>query len=63
MLDPRLICFGNLINQYLHNNLSYTVYRFHFSLQYKLKDRLQSLLEVGGGKVVSVEDFCIDSQV
>lgn len=30
--------------------------------KYKLKDRLQTLLEVGGGNVVSVEDFCDDSQ-
>nr|GMC57388.1 nijmegen breakage syndrome 1 protein [Ipomoea batatas] len=33
-----------------------------FSLQYKLKDGLPSLLEVSGAKVSSVEDFCPNSQ-
>ncbi|CAK7337349.1 unnamed protein product [Dovyalis caffra] len=29
---------------------------------YKFKDRLQSLLEVGGAKIVSVEEFCSNTQ-
>lgn len=33
------------------------------NLQYKFGDKLQSLLEVGGGKVCSLEVFCLSSQV
>ena len=32
-------------------------------VQYKFRDRLQSLLEVGGAKIVSVSGFCSSSQV
>ncbi|XP_071913731.1 nibrin homolog isoform X4 [Coffea arabica] len=32
-------------------------------IEYRHKDKLQPLLEVGGAKVASLEGFCIDSQV
>ncbi|KAL3527368.1 hypothetical protein ACH5RR_012024 [Cinchona calisaya] len=45
------------------NCLNGYTFLFESTNKYKLKDRLQALLEVGGGKVVSVEVFSLHSQV
>lgn len=43
--------------------IAFDVYLSIFFMQYKYGYRLQSLLEVGGAKTLSIERFCSSNQV